>query len=257
MAKTKIFTPTVSGLKRELRKFASKERAEISIRFFKTGKGEYAEKDKFIGLTVPKLRELALKYKNLDLADLEKLLKSPIHEDRYAVLEILVARCEESNETGKNKIVKLYLRNTEYINNWDLVDTSAEYVIGRYSEKTGFGLLQKLAGSKNLWEKRMAIVSTFYFIKKNNFAPTLKITEFLMKDNHDLIHKACGWMIREVGKKNLAIEKKFLEKHIKKMPRTMLRYAIERFPEPERKRFLKIKNTSNKAGSFLKIRSSV
>ncbi len=238
MKADKIFIPTVSGFKRELRKFASKERAKVSMRFFKTGKGEYSEGNKFIGLTVPKLREVALKYKNLGLVDLEKLLKSPTHEDRYAVLEILVARYEESNESDRAKIAKLYLRNTKFINNWDLVDTSAEYIIGHYSEKAGFRMLEKLARSKNLWEKRIAIVSTFYFIKKNTFWPTLKITEILMGDSHDLIHKACGWMLREVGKKNLNIEKKFLETHLKKMPRTMLRYAIERFPEAERKRFL-------------------
>lgn len=207
-------------IKQELNKLKNKKTKEILQRFFKTKKGEYGEGDIFIGIKVPVLREVAEKYKDLDYNSLQDLIDSEIHEHRMCALFILIAK------EDKKKAVKFYLKNTKRINNWDLVDLSAPKILGEYGDRD---ILYKLAKSKNLWEKRIAIISTFTFIKKNNFSDTLKISEILLNDKHDLIHKAVGWMLREIGKRDKKIEEKFLKKYYKIMPRTMLRYAIERF----------------------------
>lgn len=227
-----------------LRSQANKEKAIILQKFFKTGKGEYAEGDVFLGLTVPQTRATIKSFYELSLHDLETILHSKFHEERLAALLILVHQFEKQSVRRK-EIFKFYLSNTQFINNWDLVDASAHYIVGRFIFQEGkkrpslISLLTKLAYSKNLWERRIAIVSTFYFIKNERFDETLQIASLLLNDEHDLIHKAVGWMLREVGKRDISVLKTFLKKHHKTMPRTMLRYTIERFPEKERKAYLK------------------
>lgn len=229
---------SLAKLKKELRSLANPEKAKILQRFFKTGKGEYGEGDVFVGITVPEQRKLAKKYfKDLTLEDVQKLLSSKIHEERFTALEALNFMYE-NNIAKRKDIFDFYLDNTSRINNWDLVDTSAPYILGEYLFNRNKSILFKLASSSNLWEKRIAIISTYYFIKQNRFEETLKVAELLLNDKHDLIHKAVGWMLREVGNKNFIAEENFLEKNYKKMPRTMLRYAIEKFPEEKRKSYL-------------------
>ena len=213
-------------------------RARHSQRFFKTGKGEYGEGDKFLGLTNPQIRTLAKKYRDLDLADLEKLLGSKIHEHRLISLFILVDQFHRANEQARRQIYDFYLKNATRVNNWDLVDSSAHKIVGWYLEDKDRAILYKLAKSKNLWEKRISIIATFWFIKNGELNDSLKIAEILLKDEHDLIHKAVGWMLRETGKKDVAILRQFLDKHVLDMPRTMLRYAIEKLPKKERKNYL-------------------
>ncbi len=230
---------TIRSLKKELKSNANSKQAKILQRFFKTGKGEYAEGDIFWGLKVGELRTIAKKYSVLKLKDVEKLLNSKIHEQRLVALFILTHQFEEGEQGLRKKIFNLYLKNTKYINNWDLIDLSAPKIVGAYLFDKPRDVLYKLAKSKSLWEKRISILSTFYFIRENDFKDTLKVSKILLKDEHDLIHKAVGWMLREVGKRCLETEEKFLKKHYQKMPRTMLRYAIERFPEPLRQKYLK------------------
>jgi len=230
-----VFTNVQSKLK----KLADPERAKGSLRFFKTGKGQYGEGDRFLGITVPEARKVAKKFKDLPLLEVKKLLESKIHEHRFVALEILVFKYEASLETEKKKIVNFYLKNRKFVNNWDLVDTSSYPILGNWLLDKDREILYKLAKSKNLWDKRIAIVSTFEFIRSNQFEDTLKISEILLNDKHDLIHKASGWMLREVGKKSQPTLENFLKKHSKNMPRTMLRYAIEKFPEERRKGWLK------------------
>jgi len=230
---------TLANLKKELRVKANPEKAKILQRFFKTGPGEYGEGDIFLGITVPETREIAKKYNNLTLKDAEKLLHSKIHEEKLISLLILVHNFQKGSEKEKKKIFNLYLKNTKNINNWDLVDLSADKMIGEYLSDKSKMMLYRLAQSKNLWERRIAIMATFQFIKNNKFEETLKISKKLLNDKHDLIHKAVGWMLREVGKKSLKTEEKFLREHCKKMPRTMLRYAIEKFPVNKKQIYLK------------------
>lgn len=225
-------------LQKELKKLGSLERAKSSLRFFKTGKGQYGEGDKFLGITVPEQRKVAKKFKDLPLTEVKKLLWSKIHEDRFVALEILVFKYKEGSETERKKIVNFYLKNRKQVNNWDLVDTSAYLILGNWLLDKDRSILYKLAKSKNIWDRRIAIVSTFEFIRNKQFEDTLKISETLLGDSHDLIHKASGWMLREVGKKSSPTLEKFLKKHAKIMPRTMLRYAIEKFPEEKRKEYL-------------------
>ncbi len=238
---------------KEINRNKNTEKAKILSRFFKTGKGEYGYGDVFLGLTVPVSRKIASRY-NLPLSEIEDLLKNKIHEVRLIGLFILIKTYKSASEKDKEKIFKFYLRNTKHINNWDLVDTSAPYIVGDYllnkktarpHQSSGAGgnrdILYKLANSKNLWEERIAIISTFAFIRKNDFKETLDICKILLNHKHDLIHKACGWMLREVGKKDEAVLKRFLNENISKMPRTMLRYAIEKFTEKERIEYLKRK----------------
>ena len=226
-------------LKEHIKLSASAERALISQRFFKTGKGEYGEGDVFIGLTVPQCREIAEKFLHLSLDEIKEHLASAVHEERLIAIMILVAKYNKEIKDRK-KIFAFYLGNLQYVNNWDLVDSSADKIVGRFlfEEKADKKILSELADSQIIWERRVAIVSTFYFIKQKEFVLTFKMCELLMKDKHDLIHKACGWMLREVGKKDEKVLKVFLKRHYMKMPRTMLRYSIERFPEKERKRYL-------------------
>jgi 3-methyladenine DNA glycosylase AlkD len=206
--------------------------------FFKTGKGEYGEGDVFVGLKVPTQRKLAREFLDLSLVDLKVLLNSPIHEERLISLFILIDKFSKSTEIEQKVIFKFYIKNRKGINNWDLVDLSAPKIIGKYLFEKEKSLLFKFATSKNLWERRIAILSTYEFIRNENYDTTLKIAKILLVDDHDLIHKAVGWMLREIGKRDLATEENFLKTYYIKMPRTMLRYAIEKFPEKKRKKYL-------------------
>ena len=223
----------------DLDKLKDPEKARVLSRFFKTGKGEYGEGDIFFGIPVPLQRKIAKKYPDLSLDDLQRLLSGKIHEHRLVALLILILKYRRSDRTGKSEIFNFYLKNTSGINNWDLVDLSAQHIIGDYLLLSDRALLQKLAQSKNLWERRIAIMSTFAFIRNQQFDDTLRIAEMLMHDKHDLIHKAVGWMLREVGKRDQEQLEQFLKKYSSEMPRTMLRYAIERFDEDKRKTYLK------------------
>jgi len=222
----------------ELKKAGSKKDAEILQWFFKTGKGEYGEGDKFFGIRVPKIREIAKKYKKLTPEEINKALKSKYHEERLCALLILVEKYSKAGEGEKEEIVKFYLANTKYINNWDLVDLTAPKILGKHLLNRNRKILTKLSRSENLWERRISILSTFEFIRNKDFSDTLKISKKLLKDEQDLIHKAVGWMLREIGKRDLKTEEEFLKKHYNKMPRTMLRYAIEKFPEKKRLAYL-------------------
>lgn len=226
----------LASLKKDLLRLRNPEKARNLQRFFKTGKGEYGEGDKFFGIVVPEQRKVAKKYSDLTLGDLQELLNSKIHEYRLTALFILVAKFKKAEK--KKEIVDFYLKNTKNINNWDLVDLSAPNIMGEYLINREKGILYMLAKSKNLWERRIAVLATFAFIKKNNFEDSLKIAKILLNDKQDLIHKAVGWMLREVGKRDLKALESFLEKNCKRMPRVMLRYAIEKFPEEKRKTYL-------------------
>lgn len=219
-------------IKQDLKKLADPKRAKSSQGFFKTGPGEYGQGDIFWGIRVPEQREVAKKYKDLPLKEVEKLLQDKVHEVRLTALFIL----RYQFKTNPDEVYKIYMRNAKKCNNWDLVDSSAPYISGPYLLDKDRKVLYKFAKSKNLWEKRIAIISTFAFIRENDFGDALKLAEILLNDEHDLMHKAIGWMLREVGNRNLAVEEKFLKKHYQKMPRTMLRYAIEKF-SPSKKRF--------------------
>jgi 3-methyladenine DNA glycosylase AlkD len=229
---------SLERIKSELKKYSSKEKAKLLQRFFKTGPGEYAEGDVFLGVMVPNTRKVALNWSDLSDEDNLKLLRSPFHEERLLALLIFIDKYNKGSDIVKKKIYGLYLANTRYINNWDLVDLSALYIVGAYLADKNRSPLYTLAGSKSLWERRIAILSTFYFIRYNQFTDALKIAELLMDDEEDLIHKAVGWMLREVGKRDIRQEEGFLNKHCHRMPRVMLRYAIERFPEAKRKMYL-------------------
>ena len=230
---------SVQEIRSRLRKLGDKERAKNSQWFFKTGPGEYGEGDRFLGIKVPELRKLAKEYQAIPLTEVTHILKSPIHEERLLALLILVRAFAKGDEHVKETIYNLYLKNTQYINNWDLVDLSAVYIVGAFLMAKSKKPLYTLAKSNNMWERRIAIMATFYFIKGGQFTETLKIARMLLSDEEDLIYKAVGWMLREVGKRDLHAEERFLKAHYKKMPRTMLRYAIEKFPEPKRQRYLK------------------
>ncbi len=228
-------------LKKELKVLANPEQTKALQRFFKTGKGQYGEGDVFIGIKVPVLRKIAGKYFELDFQELQEMMNSKIHEERLIALIILTLKFRKTKKDSlmKRKIYEFYLKNTHRTNNWDLVDISAPNIIGEFLQKEDSGILRHLASSKNLWEKRIAIISTISFIKRRNFGEALVISDLLLNDEHDLIHKAVGWMLREIGKRNKEVLELFLETRHKKMPRTMLRYAIEKFPEDERKKWLK------------------
>lgn len=231
----------VPEIRARLRKLGTKERAKVSRRFFKTGPGEYGEGDCFLGITVPELRQLAASYQAITLREVTQLLRSTIHEERLLALLILCRTYAGGDESAKKTIYELYLRNSQFVNNWDLVDASAEHIVGAFLVGKSKRPLYALARSSDLWERRIAIMATFHFIKRGAFAETIKIARILLSDEEDLIHKAVGWMLREVGKRRLETAERFLRKHCTTMPRTMLRYAIERFPEPKRQRYLKEK----------------
>jgi 3-methyladenine DNA glycosylase AlkD len=222
-----------------LRELSDSDIAAHSQRFFKTGKGEYGEGDMFLGIRVPAIRKCVKEYRAISLRDTLKLLQSPFHEARLLSLLILISKYSSSNRpTEQDAIYWSYLKHTKLINNWDLVDCSAEHIVGAYLFSKDRKPIYRLVRSKSLWEKRISIMSTFYFVKREDFHDTLKIAELLLHDQEDLIHKAAGWMLREVGKRNRNAEEKFLAKHYRAMPRTMLRYAIEKLPEPERLAYL-------------------
>lgn len=232
----------IKALKAALATHASPEKAKASSRFFKTGIGDYSEGDQFIGVTMPEQRRTAKKFFDLPADDLEELLHSPVHEHRMTALIILVHQFQKGHQEAQKAIYDLYLRNTKSINNWDLVDASAEFIVGPWLEnkKNKMQVLQKLARSKSLWERRIAMLATFAYIKKGQPEEALQIALLLLSDEHDLIQKAVGWMLREIGKRcTVEDEELFLKKYYKQMPRTMLRYAIEHFPEDKRKAYLK------------------
>lgn len=231
----------LNNLKKDLKKYIKKDKANILARFFKTRKGEYGYGDIFIGVMVPDSRKIARQYSEIEINEVDKLIKSKIHEERLVAVLILVDKYKRGDEINKKEIVKFYLTHTKHINNWDLVDLSAHYVLGNYLINKDRKILFKLVKSKNLWEKRIAIISTFAFIYNGEFKDTFKIAEILLKDKHDLIHKAVGWMLREVGKRvNEEELEKFLNKNHKIMSRTTLRYAIERLPEEKRQYYLNL-----------------
>lgn len=224
--------------RQQLKKAGNKKTAETLQWFFKTGKGDYGEGDKFLGIKVPQIREIAKSNKDLTLEEIQKALESKFHEERLCALLILVDRYQKSNEKTKEEIVKFYLGNTKHINNWDLVDLTAPKILGKHLLNRNRKILFKLTVSDNLWERRISVLATFQFIKEKQFQDSLKIAKMLLNDEHDLIHKAVGWMLREIGKRDLKSEEEFLKQHYKKMPRTMLRYAIEKFPEKKRLAYL-------------------
>ncbi|MBW2172452.1 MAG: DNA alkylation repair protein [Deltaproteobacteria bacterium] len=216
----------INEIRTELKKLGNKERAQASQRYFKTGPGEYGEGDIFLGIKVPDLRKLAKAYQDIPLPDVRQLLKSSVHEERLFSLFVLVQAYAKGNESVKRRIYKLYLKHTRFVNNWDLVDTSAGHIVGHFLVNRSKEPLYGLAQSPVLWERRIAIMATSYFVNRHEFAETLKISKMLLSDAEDLIHKAVGWMLREVGKRDLQTEEGFLKRYYKKMPRTMLRYAI-------------------------------
>lgn len=229
---------SLTAIRRELRGLADPDNAKAMQRYFKTGPGEYGEGDKFFGIAVPDLRRLARAHRDSTIAGRRSLLRSKWHEERVLALLILVERYRRASEAEREEIFRFYLAHTRYINNWDLVDCSAEYVVGAHLDSSNVELLTKLAQSGSVWERRIAIISTRRWIKEGTFGPTLQIAQMLLGDRHDLIHKACGWMLREVADRDRARAEAFLRQHCKTMPRTMLRYAIEKFPQALRQKYL-------------------
>jgi 3-methyladenine DNA glycosylase AlkD len=225
-------------LERALKNAADPRRAAGLARFFKTGRGEYGEGDRFIGITVPALRKLAREHVSLGFRELARLLACGVHEHRLAALEILVAQYEVAERRQRERIVSFYLRQTGRINNWDLVDASAPYILGDHLKTRSRKLLDDLAGSANLWERRIAIVTTLALIRGGETGDTYRIARKLLDDEHDLIHKAVGWALREAGKISPEELLRFLSWEYRRLPRTTLRYAIERFPAARRRRFL-------------------
>lgn len=232
----------LNSFTKELKAAENKSQATILSGFFKTGKGQYGEGDIFLGIYVPIQRQIAKKYFGMSLVEINALLKSKIHEHRAGALFILCDQFKKADEKTKGKLFKFYLKNINGINNWDLVDLSAPNIVGEWLLRKEKNILYQLARSKNLWKKRVAIVSTFTFIRAKQFDDTCKISEILMRDTHDLIHKAVGWMLREVGKRDDTVLRKFLDKHATRMPRTMLRYSIEKFNQTDRKYYLCLKS---------------
>ena len=226
---------------RELKKIAEPGYAKSLQWFFKTGPGQYGEGDVFLGVRMPKIRVVAKQFRDLSFAEVEKLSQHRLHEVRMCGLVILSLKYPRANESEREKIYRLYrkLARDGYVNNWDLVDVTCNRIVGAHLERRKRKDLYTLARSKNLWEQRIAIVSSGYFIRNNEFEDTLKISDMLLDHPHDLIHKAVGWMLREVGKKDQAAEEAFLREHYRDMPRTMLRYAIEKFPEGKRQAYLR------------------
>jgi len=231
---------TVSSLmtvRAAIRSAADPVYAEKVRRFFKTGPGEYGEGDIFIGVRVPVLRKIAACHRDISLDEITALLCSPVHEDRMTALIFLTLRFKKATQEEQKKIYTIYMEHTRYINNWDLVDISAPYIPGAYLFPDGKSELTALVKSKNLWERRIAIVSAYYFIKNRAFNPVITLSEMLLADREDLLHKAAGWMLREAGKRDIKVLTDFLDKHCRNMPRTMLRYAVEKLPERMRKRY--------------------
>ena len=229
---------TLRTIRRDIRAEADADDAVFLQRFFKTGPGEYGAGDRFLGVRVPALRRLARTHRTLPLDDTLALLRSKWHEERLLALVLLVGRYKRADARGRQEVYDAYLANTRHINNWDLVDASAEHVVGPHIEPNAPEILDRLAASDDVWERRIAMLATFHWIKQREFRPALAIADRLVNDRHDLIHKAVGWMLREIGKRDGKVEREFLRAHYRTMPRTMLRYAIEKFPDAERRRWL-------------------
>jgi len=229
---------TANLIIKETKKYYKKDRALLSQKYFKTGPGQYGEGDVFWGLTVPQTRLIAKKFSDLKLVEIKKLLISPVHEIRLIALLILVEQFSKGDLKAKENIFNFYLKNTKYINNWDLVDLSAYKIVGAWLLDKPTKTLETLANSKNIWERRIAVLASFARLKNNDFKLSLALAKKLLQDKHDLMQKAVGWMLREMGKKSKLELIKFLDKYATKMPRTMLRYAIERLPEKERLYYL-------------------
>lgn len=230
---------TVLEIQGRLREIGEPDRAAQHQRFFKTGKGEYGEGDKFIGVRVPLIRKLVREFRGLSLEEIKSLLFSTWHEERLFALLMMDDSFKRGDENHKEDIYNLFMNSTSQINNWDLVDSSAPYIAGAWLFDRNRAPLFQFAESFDLWERRISIISTQYFIRQHDFADTLRISEILLEDREDLIHKAVGWMLREIGNRDMKTEEKFLEKHYGVMPRTMLRYSIEKFPEEQRQMYLK------------------
>ena len=229
---------TAQSVNARFKALANGEIAAHSQRFFKTGKGEYGEGDKFLGIRVPVIRKEVKAFRELPLGQVSTLLKSQYHEVRLFALLAMVERFKEGSEQDQQDIYKIYFDHMGYINNWDLIDSSAPCIVGGYLSNKERSILYQLACSDSLWHRRIAIMATFYFIKDNDFGDALKIAKLLLNDREDLIHKAVGWMLREVGNRNIGKEESFLKQHYQQMPRTMLRYAIEKFDQPLRRDYL-------------------
>ena len=230
--------PTVAALRKRLHAHASPKDAVFLQRFFKTGAGQYGEGDRFIGVRVPDMRRVCRESRGASLATIRSLLRSPVHEERALALLLLVQAFQKSNDKGRRTIYEAYLAHTRDINNWDLVDASAGPIVGGWLAERSRAPLSRLARSTSLWERRIAIVATHHFIRRGELDETFTIADLLLRDTHDLIHKAVGWMLREAGKRDGAVLRGFLVERYRSMPRTMLRYAIERFPDVERRRYL-------------------
>lgn len=234
---------TANDFVNEINKYSTQEVAEKSKRFFKTDKGEYGEGDKFIGVNVPQTRKICKKFEDLGLSEVQKLLGSDVHEHRLAGVIILSEGFAKADHTQQRKIYDFYLKNVaeNNVNNWDIVDSSAHKIVGKYLINKNRTILSELALSNNLWERRMSMMSTYFFIKNKEYCDTLKLADILLNDNHDLIHKVSGWMLREVGKKDEQELTKYLDKNASRMPRTMLRYAIEKLSDQKRRYYLNMK----------------
>jgi len=232
---------SLKHLQRELKSLANPKQAVILQRFFKTGPGQYGEGDKFLGIKVPVQRQVAGRFGHLSLSEIKKLLNSPIHEERLVALLILVSQFQAAPAVGQRQIFNFYLKNLQRVNNWDLVDLSAPNIVGQYLLRRPRSALHRLVRSRNLWARRVAIIATYAFIKKGDYTDTLRLAKLLLTDRHDLIHKVVGWMLREVGKGDQKVLEGFLLKNVKLMPRTSLRYSIERLPEKRRRFYLELK----------------
>lgn len=228
----------LASARRDIRKAARPERAESNRWFFKTAPGEYGAGDRFLGVTVPQLRTIARQYRDMPLKSVVTLLQSPWHEERLLSLLILVRQYVRADPRTRQTIHQLYLRNTKSINNWDLVDSSAAQIVGAHLETGNRGVLRRLARSQSVWERRIATIATYHYIRQGDFNDALAIASLLRRDEHDLIHKAVGWMLREIGNRDRSAEERFLRKHSRAMPRTMLRYAIKKFPPPLRRKYM-------------------
>jgi 3-methyladenine DNA glycosylase AlkD len=233
-----ITASVATDVQNELRALADPGQVRHLSRFFKTGPGEYGEGDRFLGIRVPAQRTIARKYRNLPLDEVAELVRSEFHEERLTGLLILTYRFPKATTEEKQAIYEFYIAHIPWINNWDLVDVTAPNIVGTWLEKRQRDILYVWAGSANIWERRLAILSTLHFIRQDDFSDTVRLANLLMHDTHDLIHKAVGWMLRETGKRNLETLLLFLEEHSPHMPRTMLRYAIERLPEEQRREYL-------------------
>ena len=232
------YMTTLKQVERAMRTQKNETKIPIFQNFFKTGKGEYGEGDMFLGLSVPQTRAVAKQYSDLNFKDIKKLLHSKYHEERLCALLMLVHRFQKGNLKQQKEVYDFYITQAKFVNNWDLVDLSADKIMGVYLLDRKKTILTTFATSNNLWERRISMIATFAFIKHNQFQETLRISKILLHDSHDLIHKAVGWMLREVGKRDVGVMENFLKQHYKDMPRTMLRYAIEKLPDYKRKAYL-------------------